>query len=155
MYFRKKIFGIRIVFYWRRVIPIIGVNSTLKDSKHVPMLEYDGMNFRELLTEVRELQSKYRLGSCTIASTGRADSWHVYFMTRLSWRDCIKLYASTELSDLKHLYFSMKRNHFTLRLTPKGKRKIELMDIIESQYKDDVRLEELKSFVLYETAVRL
>ena len=155
MYLRFKLFSCRIVLYIRKVKPVLGVNSTLKTGLHIPMFEYDHINFRELLTEIRFLQELYRLGDCHILSTGRPDSYHVYYLSALSWRKALQVCATSQIIDLKHLGFSISRGHFTLRLSRKGNRKIDLTDIIKSSFGNTADIKDLQSYVIYETAVRV
>ena len=137
------------------MIPILGVNSNLKNGLHIPMLEFDDVNLRCLFAEIKNLQDRFRLGQAVIVSTGRFDSYHVFFKNQVTWKNAIKICAESELYDLKHLQFSLKRGHFTLRLSSKGGRKNELVDIIESDYASNCEFSDFDSFVLYETAVRI
>lgn len=155
MYLRFKILNRRIVFYSRKVIAVLGVNSNTKDGLHLPMLEFDDISFRDLLTELRELQEVFRLGEIIIVSTGRADSYHAIVCSSLQWQEAVRVVAYSKYADLKHLQFSLKREHFTLRLSPKGSRAIELVDILPSRYESKAKISDLEGFVIYETAVRI
>lgn len=155
MYIRFKLFGHRIVFYSRKVIPILGINSTLRNGKHMPMIETDYCNIRELETIARNMQDEYKLGDAYILNTGRDDSYHLIFFSGLSWRDCVKVCTSCPRIDMKHLYFSLQRVHFTLRLSKKAGRKLDVVSIIKSQYSNTCSPLDLQSYVIYETAVRI
>lgn len=155
MYLRFKLFNRRIVFYSRRVVPVLGVNSTLQDGRHVPMLEFDEVNSRELLAELKNLQDVFRLGEILVLETGRPDSYHAIVLNSLDWCDAVRVVAYCKYTDLKHLQFSLKRMHFTLRLSNKKNRSITLYDRISSNYPNTAKIADLKSFVLYETAVRV
>lgn len=155
MYLRFKLLNRRIVFYSRRVVPVLGVNSTLENGLHVPMMEFDEINPRELLAELKNVQDEFRLGEILILETGRPDSFHAIVLNSLEWTDAVRVAAYCRYTDLKHLQFSLKRMHFTLRLSNKKNRAITLFDRISSKYDNTAKISDLKSFVLYETAVRV
>lgn len=152
MYLRFKIFNHRIVIYNRRVYNTGGFNSNLPDGSHICMVDCDKVNLRDLETEAISLQENFGLGDCYIVSTGKADSYHLIFLTRLSWRGAVEVAASCQYTDLKHLQFSLRRGHFTLRLLGKADKKPYLTSIIKSKNLSDVKIKDLESFVLYETA---
>ena len=117
MYLRTKILNRRIVFYLRKVTEVTGVNSETTDGFHIPMIDTDECSLAQCIEEIRKLQRTYRLGAASICSTGRNDSFHIYIWTKMSWRDAIQVVSSCKIGDLKHLYFSLQRQHFTLRIS--------------------------------------
>lgn len=140
------------MFYSRRVYQTGGINSKLGDGSHIPMFDCDNVNIRELEVEAQRLQDKFGLGRAVIVNTGRQDSYHLYFFTKVSWRRAIEIGVSCKFVDLKHIQFSLKRGHFTLRVLPKAERSLFVCSIIESMNITNVTKEEIDSFVLYETA---
>lgn len=152
MYRNFKLFNRRVVIYIRKVIPINGVNSNLSNDHHVPMLDFDNATRKQTRIEIIRLQKIYRLGTASIVSTGRPKSYHVYFWNRCTWRQAIQICASCKYGDLKHLQFSLRRGHFTLRLSDKNTREIKCIEEVNSPYKTTSCPEELQSFVKYETA---
>lgn len=143
------------MIYSRRVQTVKGVNSNLLDGNHCIMFDVDDCNIRTLEQELVSLQEYYNLGRALIFSTGRADSYHVYFLNRVSWRQAVMVAVSCRYVDLKHIQFSLKRGHFTLRISSKKNRKIELVSVIESKHPSDITKEDFSSFVIYETASKL
>ena len=152
MFTKFKIFNWRIMVYARRVYKTGGINSKLASGLHIPMFDCDKVNIRDLETEVIRIQELFRLGRALIVNTGRPDSYHVYYLTKTDWRQCIIIGANFRYVDLKHIQFSLKRGHFTLRLLPKATRTLFVTSIIESMYESNVTKDEINSFVLYETA---
>ena len=152
MFTKFKILNYRVMIYARRVYKTSGVNSQLGDGLHIPMFDCDSVNIRELETEVMRLQELFRLGRCVIVNTGRPDSYHVYFMNKIGWRRSIQIGLECRYVDLKHIQFSLKRGHYTLRLAAKANRTLFVTSIIESMYEITASKDDLNSFVLYETA---
>ena len=152
MFKKFKIFNYRVMIYARRVYGTAGINSNLKDGLHVPMFDLDKINIRELETEALRIGELYRLGDAVILSTGRQDSYHLYFMNRLPFRKCLEIGVTCAAVDLKHIQFSIKRGHFTLRSMPKKGRTPYLVSIIRSKNPSDFSPKDFTSFVLYETA---
>lgn len=152
MYLRFRFLNHRIVFYNRRIYETGGINSNLKNGLHVPMFDFDYINIRELETEMMRLRDEFNLGQILIMNTGKYDSYHGIVLNAMSWRDAVALVASCKYTDLKHLQFSLRRGHFTLRVLPKAGRKLYLTSIIRSENPSDVRIKDIDSYVLYETA---
>lgn len=155
MYLRFKLFKLRFVFYIRRVTTVNGVNSNLKDGNHIPMLDFDGATLKETRMEVYRLQKQYKLGKASICSTGRPKSYHVYFWNVCTWQQAVQIVASSRLGDLKHLQFSLRRGHFTLRISDKKSRKIECIEEINYNNYQTCSHEDLISFVTYETGSKV
>lgn len=155
MYLRFKLLGRRIVFYNRKVEKVDGVNSLTKNGLHIPMIDTDECSMNECMHVTKKLQHFYKLGDASICTTGRPNSFHVYIWSEMDWRDAIKIVAAHELCDLKHLFFSLRREHFTLRISDKKGRKIEELVRIKSPYPTNCSYKDLQSFVSYETASKL
>ena len=132
-----------------------GVNSITKDGLHIPLLDLDECNLSQCIDEVKELLTRYRLGKASICSTGRQNSFHVYIWNKVSWRKAIEIVSSCKLIDLKHLQFSLRRGHFTLRISDKKSRSINLLCNVFSPFETTAEIKDLKSFVTYETASKL
>lgn len=141
-----------MMFYSRRVYRTGGLNSITPDGLHIPMFDLDNCNIRELETEINLLQDAFHLGDCLCVSTGKLDSYHIYFLNKVSWRQAILIGTSCRFVDLKHIQFSLKRGHFTLRLLDKAGRKPYLYNTYYSENPNTLTKKDLKSFVLYETA---
>lgn len=152
MYRNFKLFGHRIVVYNRKVQKVNGVNSNLKDGNHIIMLDFDEATLKQTRIEIIRLQKLYRLGTASIVSTGRPLSYHVYIWNRCTWRQAIQIAASCRYMDLKHLEFSLRRGHFTLRISEKNSRVIKVIEEVVSPYNVTTSFAELESFVIYETA---
>ncbi len=155
MFFRFKLFNRRIAIYSRRVQSILGVNSNLKDGNHIIMLDCDDVYLADLKEELRRLQIRYRLPSGRIASTGRFNSWHVYYWVRLPFREALTVAVDCKYCDWKYIYFSTLRKHFTLRVSDKAMRKIVPVDIVHSYIDDTSNPDDIASAVKYETASRV
>ena len=154
MYFRRKIFGHRIVFYNRKVHYVTGVNSKLKDDLHICMLDIDEANIIDLIIEVQRLQKKYKLGYTTIYNTGRKNSYHVYFWNKLEFLKALSIACDCDMIDSNYIKFSAIRGNFTLRITDKKNRSIQAVMGVGSEFQSDVTPKDLESFTSYETAYK-
>lgn len=155
MYLRTKILNRRIVFYWRKITTVEGVNSDTLDGYHIPLLDTDDCTLLDLVVEMRRLQKMFNLGDVSICNTGRENSFHVYVWNKMTWRECVAVVANCRYIDMKHLHFSIRRGHFTLRISPKTGRKITEIYRIESSNPTTASYKDFKSFVTYETASKL
>lgn len=155
MYVRFKIFNRRIVFYNRKVTHVVGVNSLLKDGRHVPLIDCDEITLDELKVEVQRLLSQFHLTHASIVSTGRPNSYHVYLWHAVTFRKAIEIVAACRYTDLKHLHFSIRRGYFTLRISKKMNRDVKLVHWFPENDSPSIAYKDLCKFSYYETASRI
>lgn len=152
VYLKFSMFGRRIAFYMRKVQSVKGVNSDLPDGKHIPMLDVDDRTLRQVENEAARVQDRFGLGPAHIFSTGRPGGWHVYFLSRVDWKEAMRIAVDFDGTDTAHLVWSLRRGHFTLRFGRKSGRPVEFVSLIDSVIRPTAWPHELASFTLYETA---
>jgi len=130
---------------------IIGVNSILKDGNHILLWDFDHVPIEPIKNELRWIQAKYRLPRIIICKTSKIAGFHAYCFKKVTWRQCVEIIASSHLMDWNYFKYGIYRQKFTLRVFPKCGRKIEPYMILDSPYKEDATIEDLTSWVQYET----
>ena len=152
VFLKTSAFGVRFAVYARRVEKVKGVNSTLDNGYHMPMLDVEGLSLREVENEAARIVDMYNLGPAHIFNTGRPDSWHVYILTRCKFGMAMRIACEFRGVDPNHLVWSLKRGHFTLRFSGKRGRRIEWISVVPGRRPGNCEPSDLDSFVLYETA---
>jgi len=133
------------------VTDVAGVNSILPDGKHILMWDFDGVNLDQIIESLSEVQRKYMLPTIYILYTGKPGHYMAYCFKRCEWMKAIEIIAATRYVDPTFFRFGVWRKKFTLRITPKDGRKIRLAKKLYGYTPPDAYIEELDSFVKYET----
>jgi len=133
------------------VTDVAGVNSILPDGKHILMWDFDGVTQKQVIESLIEVQRKYKLPTIYILYTGKKGHYMAYCFKRCEWQKAIEIIAATKHVDMTFFRFGVWRKKFTLRITPKDGRRIRLFMKLPSSYLEDVTINELDSFVKYET----
>ena len=146
-----NVFNRRIVLYCRRVERVAGLNSTLKDGKHIGMVDIDRDSLENVIKETEHVMSKYRVGRADIMSTGKPGGYHVYLWGRLSFKESLQAMLEFTRVDLQHVRWTIKRGHATLRLSAKSGRKITKVETLHNDAYEETFMHDLKSWVKYQT----
>jgi len=133
------------------VTDVAGVNSILPDGKHILMWDFDGVTPQQVIESLAEVQAKYKLPTIYILYTGKKGHFMAYCFKRCEWQKAIEIIAATKYIDMTFFRFGVWRKKFTLRITPKDGRKIKLWCKLNSNVPEDATIDELDSFVKYET----
>jgi len=133
------------------VTDVAGVNSILPDGKHILMWDFDGVSLEQVTNALLEVQHKYLLPNIYILYTGKPGHYMAYCFKRCEWQKAIEIIAATKYVDMTYFRFGVWRKKFTLRITPKDGRKIRLARVLPSPFDEDATINELDSFVRYET----
>jgi len=152
--FRKTIRGIRMTLSIARVTQVIGVNSMLDDGRHILMWDFDEVSLGHVKDALRIVQTRYFLSDIHIFKTSEPDNYIAYCFTAVDWRRAVEIVAVTYYVDWQFLRFGVYRGHFTLRVSPKTLEEPKPVFRIEGMTLSDVKPEELKSWVRYQTLRR-
>ena len=133
------------------VTDVAGVNSILPDGKHILMWDFDEVSLEEVKKALAEVAIKYKLPNIYILNSGLPNHYMAYCFKRVSWQKAVEILAATKHICTTYLRFGVFRGKFTLRITPKDGRRIRLVCVLESPWPEDVSIDELDSFVRYET----
>jgi len=151
MILRCTIGNRRLTLTWARIAKVIGVNSELGNGQHILMWDFDDINLDVVKQELRIVLTRYCLSDIHILRTKEPDNYIAYCFTALDWRRAIEIVAATGAVDLQFLRFGVYRGHFTLRVTPKGKRTPYLVDRLDGYTLPTCTPLDLRSWVRYET----
>ena len=143
------------VFYVRKSKQVTGLNSTLINGDSMLMMDCDNVKMLDLQNELQRLKEKHKLPDLHIFTTGRLNSYHVYCWVSRPFTKCLAIAADCDYIDQKYLKFSMRREHFTLRISDKQGREIEYYDTIHSNYSNESQPGDLATRVTYYTASKL
>lgn len=151
MIIRCTVRSIRFTLTIAKIAKMIGVNSNLESGEHILMWDFDDVPLCEVKEALRTVRARYMLSDIHILRTKEPDNYIAYCFTSVEWRQAVEILASTLNVDWQFFRFGVYRGHFTLRVTPKGERTPYLVARLEGRCLPDVKPEDLKSWVRYET----
>lgn len=151
MILRLQLCNYRITLTFAKTTTVYGVNSLLPDGSHILMWDFDGTSIDTVLNELLSVQRTYKLPEIRIAETKPNTNFIAMCMKRCTWHKIKEIIAFTKGVDANFFKYGVYRGKFTLRVTPKSGRSIHYRTTLPSYVKSDVSLEELKSWVKYQT----
>ena len=151
MIIRFKIGHIRITFTIARVTEVVGVNSTLPDGNHILMWDFDDTKLQTVADELTRVQIIYQLPKIYILETKVNTNYIAYCFKKCTWRKAVEIIASTKGVDSNYFKYGVYRGKFTLRVTPKSGRDMQLVATLFSSRPEDAYITDLKNWVKYET----
>lgn len=151
-YLRIKLRNRLFVFYQHKMFKTTGINSTLKDGKHALFFDFDECPLELVKLQLTYVKKKYDLPKIYIINSGKENNFHAYCMYRTDLRSALRIVLDCPFIDLTFVRFAIWRKHFTLRIDEKNGRDLEGIEVLPSNVKETVRLEEFNSFTKYETA---
>lgn len=154
MNLRFEKWGVRVHLGITRTALVRGVNSKLKDGNHFLMWDFDDMSLKEVWATLFRVQYYNKLPAIHILCTGIEGYYHAYCFCRRNWIEARTIIASTDNVDNVFFMMGMLRGYFTLRFSKKRGREFTEVAVLESDFKEDVRPEDVESFVEYTTKNR-
>lgn len=173
MIWRITLFRWRFTFSIAPTSKVTGVNSTLQDGNHIIMWDFDDVPLMTVVSRLRDIQAMYQLPQIRIFETkkpkpklfGITDkskrklwkdgeihgNYIAWCFKRLPFIKALEIVVTTKGVCWGYIKWSVYRKHFTSRVTPKDFRKINLAYVLLSDVPEDVAVEELRSWVHYET----
>ncbi len=151
MIIRFKWWKYRFTFTFAPVTDVIGVNSLLPDKNHILMWDFDKFQFWVVLAILRSIQYKYDLPRIRILESSDGWNYIAYCFKRCTWRKAKEIIASTDGVDEQFFKYGVYRGYFTLRVSQKKGSLPILVRMLESKTQEDVSVDELDSWVVYET----
>ncbi len=151
---RVEKWGVRLHIGISRSTKVKGVNSRLADGMHFLMWDFDDKPFLEVAKALRRVQIRHALPNIYILSTGLKGYWHAYCLYRHKWERARAIIADTDGVDKVFLAIACLRGYLTLRYSPKKGRPFFHAHTLESQVEEDVKPEDVESFVVYTTKRR-
>lgn len=148
---RITIGDLRLTFTCARITKVVGVNSQLDDSRHILMWDFDEVELDRVKDALRRVQTRFFLSDILILRSSEPNNYIAYCFTAKDWRDTVMILAQTELVDWNFFKYGCYRGHFTLRVSPKKVEKPKLVATLEGYDKPNCSVEDLNSWVRYET----
>jgi hypothetical protein len=148
---RVRIAHWRFTWTFAPVNDVAGVNSLLPDGNHILMWDFDDVPLSGVSWILKAVQNAFELPRIRILNTGIRNHYIAYCFKRCSWWNTRRIIASTPAICSNYYKWGIFRKRFTLRVTPKSNRKPYLVRVLPSRIKEDVSVEELQSWVKYET----
>lgn len=151
MIFKLRFGKMRLTITLAPVLDVAGVNSLLPDGNHVLMWDFDDVPLNKVKKALHMQQLMYNLPKIRILETLADKNYIAYCLTRCKFMEAAEIIAGTMYICENFYKWGVFRRRFTLRITPKLKRKPKLIYVLNSRVHEDVGIDELKSFVQYET----
>jgi len=140
----------RFTFSFAPVTKVVGVNSRLPDGRHILMWDFDDVPYQIVRDSLITVQQRYLLPNIYVLQTNNRN-YIAYCFRALLWRQAVEVIAATPEYDWNYFKYGIYRGQFTLRVTPKCGREPKLVEVLRSPQKEDVTVDDLKSWVEYET----
>uniref|UniRef100_A0A6H2A3G8 Uncharacterized protein n=1 Tax=viral metagenome TaxID=1070528 RepID=A0A6H2A3G8_9ZZZZ len=148
---RITVKDIRITLTIAKIAKVVGVNSELDDGNHIVMWDFDDVPLGDVKDALRRVQTRFLLSDILILRSSEPDNYLAYCFTSMDWRRAVMIVAETEHVDYQFFRFGVYRGHFTLRVGPKSKNKPYLVSRLDGYELPDCSVNELDSWVKYET----
>jgi len=145
------------LFWWRIVLTaaktevIEGVYSTLDNDMHFLMWDFDDMPYFQIEDTLKLLQYEYSLPQIHILETKEGEGYHAYCLKAVSFQRACEILAATIGIDMRFYTAGVMRHKWTLRMGDKSGRSIKPFEILESEYKETVKIDDIKNFCTYKT----
>jgi len=151
MIFKLRIGHTRIVFNIAKVIDILGVNSKLPNGKHILMWDFDDKPLKDVKLALTITQMQFNLPNIYILRSSSPDNYIAYCFDSCSWQMARAIIGSTEYIDENFYKWGIFRRSFTLRVGKKMGTFPKIAHILHSTVEETASIEELRSWVIYET----
>lgn len=148
--FRTRIGSWRITLSVGRVTDVKGINSELKDGRHIIMWEFDETDWQLVKRSLMYVQTDRRLPTIYISRSHPGGGYHAYCLVAVPWIQSVHIVSGTPLVDPGYINMCAIRGHWTLRLTDKGMGAPEFWEELPSLRRETASTLDLKSYVKYE-----
>lgn len=151
MILRARIRNLRITLTMAHVVDVTGVNSCLPDGRHILMWDFDNTKLDTVMQRLKVVQSMFGLSSIFIFRSSAPDNYIAYCLQAHSWEATRAIIAWTKGIDGNFYKWGIFRKRFTLRVGKKCGSTPKIAAMLVSPIKGDVQVQELQSWVSYET----
>ena len=147
---RRNIGPYKLSLYFGKTTKIQGINSNLTDGNHAIFWEFDGEEEAPVIAALRSVQARYRLPAIHLVRSHPGGGFHAYCF-KTPWVKTIHIVSGTNGIDPGYLSMCAIRQHWTLRVSDKGKGSPEFHSMLESKIPADCTEHDLATFVEYES----
>ena len=154
MIFKFRLGRFRFTFSLAPVIDVVGVNSRLPDGNHIVMWDFDNVPLFKVVKNLLKVQRHFKLPNIYLFQSSEGNNYIAYSFVKRKFQEIVKIIAYTDGIDFSFFKYGVYRERFTLRISEKNGFKPKLLIVLKSRYPEEAKLEDLKSFVKYETLPR-
>lgn len=147
---RQRLGRYKISLVIGTITKVQGVNSNLRDGNHITMWDFDEPKLELILSWLWPVQAFYSLPAIHIAQSHPGGGYHAYCLQRMEWLQSVSIVSATHGIDPGYVSMCAMRGHWTLRLSDKGRGVPSHVAVLPSGWPEDVKVEELTSWVNYE-----
>lgn len=148
--FRTRIGPWKISLSIGRVTDVKGINSELKDGRHIIMWETDLTDWNTVKSAFLNAQNQFGLSTIYVARSHPGGGYHGYCLLAVPWIRSVHIVSGTALVDPGYINMCAMRGHWTLRLTNKGMGAPEYWMQLPSAVQETAHIHNLKGYVQYE-----
>jgi len=112
----------------------IGMVCARKGEKGYPSIEYDDVDIKTVISDVKRLQKKYKLGKCVLLKTKKGFHVHFFWDNLREWDEIVEIIDDSGApEDFKKI--SKEFGKRVLRVSGKySKPDLEILGILDSPY---------------------
>ena len=148
---RRNIGPYKLSLYFGKTTKIQGINSNLADGNHAIFWEFDGEEEAPVIAALRSVQARFRLPAIHLVRSHPGGGYHAYCFKSTPWVKTVHIVSGTNGIDPGYLSMCSIRQHWTLRVSDKGKGSPEFHSMLESKVPADCTEHDLSTFVEYES----
>ena len=141
----------RVGGYLYRVQDQMGVNSQVGPDAHALLWDFDNIALDQVVASLVSVLRFYDLPQIRVVAGSAPGRYHAYCLARKTWIETVRILAATEGICWRFFRFGVARGKFTLRVTGKNNQFPRTLIRIPSAKSETVMLDELSSFVRYES----
>lgn len=93
---------------------VLGITNKTEDNKHIPFLDFDSIDYPNLILTLGKIQKDFNLSFCFIVKS--TNGYNAFFLDKLTFDNCIEICNGCEYVDPKFIEYAIKKNNFTLRI---------------------------------------
>ncbi len=131
------------------VTKVQGINSNLKDGRHIVMWEFDETDKLAVLGSLQFAQVVHGLPNIYVAESHPGGGFHAYCFASMTFIKSLHIVSGTALVDPNYITMCAMRQHWTLRLTDKGQGQPEYTETLPSHFLESADYSDLVGMVEY------
>jgi hypothetical protein len=153
MILRFRVWKWRFTFTFAPVVDVVGVNSKMRDGRHILMWDFDHLPLANVKAILAEIAVQEHLPKIYILESSKPDNYIAYCFRACSWWDSKRIVAATPEVDELFFKYGVYRGYWTLRVTVKDGYHPKLVSTVYTVHKETARIDDLDSWVVYETVL--
>lgn len=153
MILRFRIWKWRFTFTFAPVVDVVGVNSLMRNGKHILMWDLDQTHLNYVAKRLAYIQKQHHLSNIYILRSSKPNNYIAYCLQAFDWWDTKRIIADTYGVDELFFKYGVYRGYFTLRVSTKEGQRPTLVHVLKSEVPESAKIFDLDSWVVYETVL--